>query len=323
MQNPLVSIIVPCYKQAQYLPEALASVLAQTYPYWECIIVNDGSPDNTEEVAKLYCERDNRFKYVYKRNEGPSSARNLGIHQSKGDYITFIDADDWVDKDYLQNFANMLEINPESHLTESALWMYDNGTIEPMPDKGCFFFSVWGNLFVLQIVLDNKIRFQEDLFWGEDTLFCLEYMRYVPSVKYMSNYTYHYRVISSNSLSAKVLLSQRMLFYSELCEITKEDYIRNNDDLMNVVIHQKQFNMNIILMEISLMTELEKQKWMPQIPIDSFTIESSAQLLLATNKQNTLLKNQLEQIKLSYAYRIGKIILKPFSFIKRRIINIP
>ena len=66
--NPLVSIIVPCYNQAQYLPETLDSVLAQTYPYWECIIVNDGSPDNTEEIAKHYCEKDNRFKYLFKEN---------------------------------------------------------------------------------------------------------------------------------------------------------------------------------------------------------------------------------------------------------------
>ena len=80
MNNPLVSIIVPCYNQAQYLPETLDSVLAQTYPYWECIIVNDGSPDNTEEIAKHYCEKDSRFKYVYKENGGLSSARNVSLH---------------------------------------------------------------------------------------------------------------------------------------------------------------------------------------------------------------------------------------------------
>lgn len=65
-----VSVIVPCYNQAKYLSEALQSVLDKTYENWECIIVNDGSPDNTEEVAKQWVEKDSRFKYFYKENGG-------------------------------------------------------------------------------------------------------------------------------------------------------------------------------------------------------------------------------------------------------------
>ena len=68
--NKKVSIIIPCYKQAQFLIETLESVLSQTYPHWECIIVNDGSPDNTEEIAQRYCELDNRFIYLAKTNSG-------------------------------------------------------------------------------------------------------------------------------------------------------------------------------------------------------------------------------------------------------------
>lgn len=92
--NPLVSIIVPCYNQSKYLDEALQSVLDQSYENWECIIVNDGSFDETEDVAKKWCYKDSRFKYYYKINGGLSSARNRGLQIATGDFIQFLDSDD-------------------------------------------------------------------------------------------------------------------------------------------------------------------------------------------------------------------------------------
>jgi glycosyltransferase involved in cell wall biosynthesis len=101
--NSLVSVIIPCYNQAQYLPDALNSVLAQTYSNWECIIVNDGSPDNTEEVALEWVEKDERLKYYKKENGGVSDARNFGIRKSGGEYILPLDADDKIGPEYLEN----------------------------------------------------------------------------------------------------------------------------------------------------------------------------------------------------------------------------
>ena len=80
--KPLISVIVPCYKQVQYLDECLQSVLDQKYQNWECIVVNDGSPDRTEEVAKKWVKKDGRFRYIYKENGGLSSARNVGCKSS-------------------------------------------------------------------------------------------------------------------------------------------------------------------------------------------------------------------------------------------------
>lgn len=99
--NIKVSIIVPCYNQAQYLDEALQSVLEQTYVNWECIVVNDGSPDNTEEVAKKWLEKDNRFKYIYQENTGVSGARNIGITNAAGEFILPLDADDKISTEYV------------------------------------------------------------------------------------------------------------------------------------------------------------------------------------------------------------------------------
>lgn len=110
---PQISIIVPCYNQAQYLPEALQSVSDQSFSDWECIIVNDGSPDNTESVAKEWCNNDSRFKYLKKENGGLSSARNAGINMAKGEWILPLDADDKIGKDYLKLTIDVMATQPE------------------------------------------------------------------------------------------------------------------------------------------------------------------------------------------------------------------
>jgi len=102
MNQPLISVIVPCYNQAQYLDECLQSVLNQTFQNWECIIVNDGSPDNTEDIALLWTKKDSRFKYLKKENGGLSSARNAGIEIAIGDWILPLDADDKIGDRYLE-----------------------------------------------------------------------------------------------------------------------------------------------------------------------------------------------------------------------------
>ena len=125
MNNPKVSIIVPCYNQVQYLPEALQSVLEQTYGNWECIIVNDGSPDYTAEVAEKWAKKDFRFIYLYKENGGLSSARNAGIAIAKGEYIQFLDCDDLIEVKKLEAQINHLEKNPDLNISVSGYRYFD------------------------------------------------------------------------------------------------------------------------------------------------------------------------------------------------------
>jgi glycosyltransferase involved in cell wall biosynthesis len=116
---PKVSIIIPCYNQAKYLPEALHSILDQTHQNWECIIVNDGSPDETEEVAKKWCEQDSRFVYLYKENGGLSSARNYGIKAAIGKYILTLDADDKYVLTFIEKALDILIKNKEIGVVSS------------------------------------------------------------------------------------------------------------------------------------------------------------------------------------------------------------
>jgi glycosyltransferase involved in cell wall biosynthesis len=119
MLIPKVSIIVPCYNQAQYLDEALQSIFFQTYTNWECLVVNDGSPDNTEDVARKWETKDPRFAYVNKENGGVSSARNLGIEKAKAEYILTLDADDKYEATFLEKALTVLVNNPEIGIVSS------------------------------------------------------------------------------------------------------------------------------------------------------------------------------------------------------------
>lgn len=113
IHNPIVSIIVPCFNHGEYLSEALESVFNQTFTEWECIIVDDGSSDNTKDVAMSYKNMDFRFKYIYQKNSGLASARNTGINEASGVYILPLDADDKISTDYLKEGVHILDNDPE------------------------------------------------------------------------------------------------------------------------------------------------------------------------------------------------------------------
>lgn len=108
----MVSVIVPCYNQGQFLRECLDSVLCQTYNDWECIIVNDGSTDNSLLVAEDYCKADKRFICLNQQNMGVSVARNNGIRFSHGSFILPLDADDKIASSYIEKAINCFDTNP-------------------------------------------------------------------------------------------------------------------------------------------------------------------------------------------------------------------
>lgn len=109
MGNALVSVILTCFNQEQYLAEALESVLNQSYPNWECVIMNDGSIDHSEEIALQYVGKDKRFVYVHQKNQGVVAARNNAIKVSKGDYILPLDGDDKIAPSYLEQAVKVLD----------------------------------------------------------------------------------------------------------------------------------------------------------------------------------------------------------------------
>ncbi|HEY8803664.1 MAG TPA: glycosyltransferase, partial [Clostridium sp.] len=103
MQNPLISIIVPIYKVEVYIRNCVDSILNQTYKNLEIILVDDGSPDNCGNICEEYSSKDKRIKVIHKKNGGLSSARNAGLDIASGEYIGFIDSDDWIEGDMYES----------------------------------------------------------------------------------------------------------------------------------------------------------------------------------------------------------------------------
>jgi glycosyltransferase involved in cell wall biosynthesis len=118
---PLVSIIVPTSNYAHLIPQALDSVRSQSYQAWECIVVDDGSTDNTEEVVKSYAQRDPRIRFIRQPNQRQAAARNTGIGNSAGVYLQFLDADDLIEASKLELQVAYLEQEPEVDITYSGV----------------------------------------------------------------------------------------------------------------------------------------------------------------------------------------------------------
>ena len=145
----LISIIVPIYNVEKYLRQCLDSIQDQSYQNFECLLINDGSPDNSADICKEYVSKDPRFRYIEKENGGVSSARNLGIEHSKGEYITFIDSDDWVDSDYLE----LLYMKINEYNADLAVLTYKQYSM----NDGCFYLHVWEQDYYEKYYTGNEL----------------------------------------------------------------------------------------------------------------------------------------------------------------------
>ena len=125
--RPEVSVIVPSYNYGHFLGETLDSVKIQTFQNWECLIVDDGSTDNTKDIAETFISADNRFKYFYQKNRGLSAARNTGLRHSTGDYIQLLDADDLIERDKFACQLNCFEDHPEADIVYGEARFFSDG----------------------------------------------------------------------------------------------------------------------------------------------------------------------------------------------------
>ncbi|NUQ81546.1 MAG: glycosyltransferase family 2 protein [Bacteroidetes bacterium] len=123
---PTVSVIIPCFNYGHLLPETLSSLLAQTFPDWEGIVIDDGSTDNTSEVAKEFVKKDPRFRYHYQTNAGLSAARNTGLDLATGEFIQFLDADDYL---FPTKFERQLE-NCQTNKSDISICDYHKSEFE-------------------------------------------------------------------------------------------------------------------------------------------------------------------------------------------------
>ena len=202
----MISVIVPVYKSEKYLPRCVDSILAQSYTDIELLLVNDGSPDNCGAICDEYAAKDNRVRVFHKENGGVSSARNLGLNNAQGEWITFVDSDDWIESDF---FEIHMEVSEDLLVQNYRIQEGDNcipfvfekrsvseleiqDLINETIDKQIFRVP-WAKFFKRKLIINNNIYFAEGVKIGEDTLFVLDYLRYVKSVRFLSGANYVYR----------------------------------------------------------------------------------------------------------------------------------
>lgn len=214
----MISIIVPIYNAELYLRECIESILNQTYKDIELILVDDGSTDSSSFICNEYVSNDSRVKYFYKENSGVSNARNFGIDKASGDYLMFIDSDDYLcDNTVLSKCYNIISKNElvmpifnhifknnDNSLTKASECIinnptreelmaivisatYQNTRIPPM------FRAVWGKLYSKNIIDKYNIRFHNDIYLGEDSVFVMEYLEHIDTVKEAVSYGIVYR----------------------------------------------------------------------------------------------------------------------------------
>ena len=222
-KDSLISIIVPVYNVEKYLTCCIESVLAQTYKNWELILIDDGSEDSSGVICDEYSRKDKRIKTIHKSNEGVSISRNIGVKEASGEYIVFLDSDDYLDVDtlkiLLENILNynadgsfgaikyvneknekMVEyILPESKIEGSEKF---NSLFQDLYNNYCFH-AVWGKLFKKNIIIDNKICFEENFSILEDGMFVSDYLSFSNNFVVSSKAFYNYRQFESDSLMKK------------------------------------------------------------------------------------------------------------------------
>ncbi|MCX8522325.1 glycosyltransferase [Chryseobacterium formosus] len=217
MSQAFISIIVPCYNQENYLNECLESVFKQTYSDWECFIINDGSTDNSEAIAKNWTLKDSRFKYYKKINEGPSAARNLGLEKSFGNWILFLDGDDVMSEDKLHTSLSYSE-NHDMIISNFEM-LTGNITSKPFSDLKKYEINLenivrrWDIDFNIPIHtilfkrdLIKTITFKKELKAKEDWIFWISiFSKNTPSVHFIDEalvkYRQHQNGISKNFIS--------------------------------------------------------------------------------------------------------------------------
>lgn len=218
--NVKVSVIIPVYNCEKYIEECIESLINQTLQECEFIFVNDGSKDKSEEIIKKYADKDERITLINQKNSGVSVARNVGIKKASGEYIGFVDADDYVESNYYEKLYNAAKRN-QCEIVICDFKVEVNGKYnkfnmpfikdkvmnkEYIEDKIYPFFiredslnAVWNKLYKSSIINNNKIEFPIELDLGEDGLFNVRAFTYCSRCFFMDYSGYFYRDVDGSA----------------------------------------------------------------------------------------------------------------------------
>lgn len=198
-----VTVIVPIYNVEQYLDRLISSIMHQTYSNIQIILVDDGSPDNSPAIVDRYANIDERILAIHKKNGGVSSARNAGLELADGDYVMFIDGDDYVDEDYVEYFVDLVTTNHAEvgygkyfrtigyDMSGEAIQIIDSDKAMEWIYDGVIGVAVWNKIYDMSIIRRNQICFNEGVWYGEGMLFNIEILQYTDMIVVGEKAVYH------------------------------------------------------------------------------------------------------------------------------------
>lgn len=239
MTKGLVTIIVPVYNSEVCIDRCIGSLLNQSYGNLEIIMIDDGSTDASGEILDKYALTDSRFKVIHQMNAGVSSARNKGLEQAKGEWITFVDADDSLEKNYIKN---LLPIDEDVQMTLCGMmrimldgrilkWEIYKDASKEIEIKRCSIqeimtktksYALTGpmcKLFKNSIIQQNNLHFPLDMNFGEDSVFVFTYLLYVKNIMVINQWLYNY-YWTEDSLSCKAESDERLLAVHRVYELS-------------------------------------------------------------------------------------------------------
>ena len=248
--KPVISIIIPTYNAEKTLAKCLNSIREQSFGNFEVLLCNDGSTDDTGFICNEYHCRDKRFKVYHKINEGVSSARNYVLKYAEGEWITFIDSDDYIHPLYIENLYN--SAHEKCHMVIQGFnYVNVNGQIiknKSFTPEKLDIHSSWkafhkfeiydiampfAKLFRTDIIKMNNLKFDINISYGEDMLFMLHYIQYINNITFTNHTNYYYLYHNNNCLSFKEQSYQDLLYLFNniinICE-QNEQYWRYSTD---------------------------------------------------------------------------------------------
>lgn len=255
-----VSVVVPAYNVENYIEQCALSVLNQSYPCCELIIIDDGSTDGTPQILDKLADRNDCIRVIHKENAGVSAARNTGIDMANGEYIVFVDGDDYLAPDFIEYMVGMakktgsefcLSQNCFTHKNECKTEMEELDVLNsadatalllsPIVIVGC-----WNKMFSRQLLINEQIRFATDLFYGEGLHFITTVAQRANCVAVGNQKVYYYR--RNNALSATTKFRIESVYNGEksIDRIENEITVSGDNVRDMLLLHRAMYNIGAI-----------------------------------------------------------------------------
>ena len=259
MKNPAISVIVPVYNVEPYLVRCLDSILAQTFTDFELLLIDDGSPDRCGEICDDYAQKDSRVRVFHQRNAGVSCARNKGLDSAKGQYVVFVDSDDYVLPDYLWNLYEDVSVHSgvglvihgahcvnsrgeqlRNSLSLNICLPYQRFSEILTVHEFVFWGAPWGKIYNRAVLNVYRLRFDEGIHFAEDTLFMLRYLFFCdyiwihPVMNYV--YVYYTDSLSHGCLSPFVSEYKTFVTFKEIVQRIRQTWKTSEETGMIVAL---------------------------------------------------------------------------------------